>query len=616
MKTLREGFLYQWEGFESMAEKRKYLSDIHLEDYTAQYENGYATADNVIFTGGRYKESLDGIWQYAVDQYDTCLRQKWFNEGYTDANGLTFPVDYSFDQWPTINLPCCWNNVKEEYHLYECPMVFTRKFGYLEAAKDERVFLRIGAANYIVRVFMNKQYVGMHRGGSTPAFWDVTEFLQKDNRIILSVDGTRRPEQVPTENTDWFNYCGVYREIELIRVPKVHVKDFSCNLVNDGFFDKIEASVTISEETDALANLTIEELGVNEVFQIKGGVGKVITISEPELWSPENPKLYNVKLEITAEDNINEVLDCVSDEIGFREIKSIDGKLWLNGKEIFLRGISCHEDSVVGGKMLTDEERIENIKIAKELGCNFMRVAHYPHHENMSKLADKLGILLWEEVPVYWAIKFSRQATYDDAENQLKEMILRDRNRASVIIWSVGNENADSDERLEFMSGLAKCAKALDPTRLISAACLVDGELNIIADRLADYLDVIGINEYYGWYNPDFARLPQLFENSHPDKPVIITEFGADAMSHHHGTKDDKGTEECQADVYEKQIEAIRQISYIKGMTPWILYDFQCPRRTAFIQNYYNRKGLLNEDKTYRKPAFYILQKFYKGLQD
>ena len=598
-----------------MAEKRKYLSDIHLEDYTEQYESGFATADTVIFTGGRKKESLDGIWQYAVDQYDTCLRQKWFNEGYTDAQGLTFPVDYSFDQWPIINLPCCWNNVKEEYHLYECPMVFTRKFGYIKKDAEERVFLRIGAANYIVRVFMNKQYVGMHRGGSTPAFWDVTDYLTQNNRIILSVDGTRRPEQVPTENTDWFNYCGVYREIELIRVPKVHVKDFGCSLVSDGFYDKIETKVKLSSEINALAKLTIDELNICDVFEIRDGVGKAVTAAEPELWSPENPKLYQVKMEITAEDNLEEVIDCVGDEIGFREIRAVDGKILLNGKELFLRGISAHEDSVVGGKMLTDEERAENIMIAKELGCNFMRVAHYPHHENMAKLADKLGMLLWEEVPVYWAIKFSREATYNDAENQLKEMILRDRNRASVIIWSVGNENADSDERLAFMSGLAMTAKELDPTRLVSAACLVDGELNMIVDRLADYLDVIGINEYYGWYNPNFDRLPELFENSHPDKPVIITEFGADAMSHHHGTVDDQGTEECQADVYEKQIAAIRSIPYIKGMTPWILHDFACPRRSSNIQNYYNTKGLVSADRQYKKPAFYVLQSFYEEMK-
>jgi beta-glucuronidase len=273
---------------------------------------------------------------------------------------------------------------------------------------------------------------------------------------------------------------------------------------------------------------------------------------------------------------------------------------------------------VANGKALTDEERRENIKLAKELGCNFMRIAHYPHHENMAKLADELGILLWEEIPVYWAIQFHRDKTYADAENQLKELITRDWNRASVIVWSVGNENADSDERLSFMSRLAQCAHREDATRLVSAACLVEGAKNQIADRLTEHLDVIGINEYYGWYSPDFEKLPQLFLNSNPDKPVIITEFGADALTGLHGGLEDKGTEEYQAYVYERQIETIRNISYIKGMTPWILYDFRCPRRTAAIQGYYNRKGLLSEDKKYKKPAFSVLQAFYgekKGEQ-
>ena len=261
------------------------------------------------------------------------------------------------------------------------------------------------------------------------------------------------------------------------------------------------------------------------------------------------------------------------------------------------------------------EERIENIRIAKELGCNFMRLAHYPHNEEMAKLADELGLLLWEEIPVYWAIRFEREKTYEDAQNQLRELINRDWNRASVIIWSVGNENADTDERLKFMSVLAECAHREDETRMVSAACLVNAAKNKIEDRLMEYLDIIGINEYCGWYTPDFAMLPALMENSQPDKPVIVTEFGADALPHHHGTISDKGTEECQADVYEKQIATLRNIDYIKGMTPWILYDFRCPRRTSLIQKYYNRKGLLSEDKKYRKPAFYVLQKFYEELK-
>lgn len=586
---------------------KNYMSDIHLEDYAGEYENGYATAETVVFTGGRKVEKLNGIWHYAVDQYDTFLRQKWFLEKYVDDQGFTLPVDYSFDQWPVMNLPVCWNTFNTEFHIYDGSMVFTRKFIYKSVTAKEKVILKVGAANYLCRLFLNGKYVGMHRGGSTPAFWDITDFLiDGDNRIIIAVDSTRRSEQVPTENTDWFNYGGLYRDIELIRLPELYIKDFSVGLVPNTELNRIYVKIKMSEPVTGEGLFNIDELNIISKIQIVDGIADVVITANPQLWSPKNPKLYHVTLTCFE--------DTVCDDIGFREIRVEGRKILLNGKELFLRGISCHEESVINGKALTDDERIENIRLAKELGCNFMRIAHYPHHENMAKFADQMGILLWEEIPVYWAVKFDRKDTYQDAQNQLNELILRDKNRASVIIWSVGNENADTDERLQFMSSLAICAKKTDPYRLVSAACLVDSDKNVIADRLIDYLDIIGINEYCGWYTPNFQKLPQLMENSNPDKPVIITEFGADAMSGHHGSIDDKGSEECQVNVYEKQINVLKNISYIKGMTPWILYDFRCPRRTSFIQNYYNRKGLLDETKTYKKPAFYILQKFYREL--
>ena len=448
----------------------------------------------------------------------------------------------------------------------------------------------------------------MHRGGSTPGYFDITDTLKAENRIILVVDSTRRETQVPTENTDWFNYGGVYRDIELIYVPKVYIKDFRIALVPDGTFSRIQAEVELSETVSVEAVLCIAELGIESQIAIADGRGVLAIEAEPRLWSPEDPKLYEVAVSCME--------DTISDRVGFREIRVEKGEIVLNGQPVFLCGISCHEESVENGKGLTDAERIENILLAKELGCNFMRNAHYPHSEKMARLADEMGILLWEEIPVYWAIRFEREKTYEDAQNQLRELMRRDWNRASVIVWSVGNENADTDERLKFMSRLAGCAHKEGGNRLVSAACLVNSEKNEIADRLTEYLDVIGINEYCGWYTPDFGKLPQLMANSRPQKPVIITEFGADALPDHHGTVTDKGTEECQAYVYERQIETLREIDYIKGMTPWILYDFRCPRRTSFIQNYYNRKGLCSADKKYKKMAFYVLQKFYQEKKE
>lgn len=583
----------------------KNMSGINFEDYKGQYETRYATADTMLFDSGRKKISLNGQWNYAVDQYDTCLRQGWFREQATDERGFTLPVDYSFDRWPETELPACWNTAAPEYLLYDGSMVFTRHFA-LELKPGERVFLRVGAANYLCRVFVNRQYVGMHRGGSTPAYWDITQWIQAENRILMVVDSTRRPEQVPTDNTDWFNYGGVYRDVELIVVPDCHIWDFRIALVPDGSFGKIAVKFRLSQPVSTTAALSIPGLGDWKI-PVKNGCGDAELAASPELWSPEAPKLYPVILECAG--------DRVEDRVGFREIRVNGREILLNGRPIFLRGISCHEDSWKNGKALTHDERVENLHLAKELGCNFVRLAHYPHHEETAKLADEMGILLWEEVPVYWDIRFDREQTYADGENQLRELIARDWNRASVIIWSVGNENLDTDERLRFMSRLANRAHEEDGTRLVSAACLVDGANNRISDRLMEYLDVVGVNEYCGWYTPDFAKLPELMANSDPTMPVIITEFGADAYPGHHGGIADKGTEECQAEVYRRQIETLRDIPYIKGMTPWILYDFRCPRRTSDIQKYYNRKGLLSPDKKYRKMAFAVLQQFYLEKQ-
>ena len=578
-----------------------------MEAYMKEYFEKLVTADDMIYDRFRKKESLNGHWHYAVDQYDTCIRAKWYEEHYYDEEGNSLPVDFSFDEWEMMTLPCCFNTFSDLYKLYDGSMIFTRKFLYARQKDDERMILKIGAANYLCRVFLNKKYVGMHRGSSTPCYFDLTDLLKHENRILIQVDSTRRNNQVPALDTDWFNYGGIYRDIELIRVPKVHVKEFKIALEPDSNFRKIRVFVRMSEEITGTAILTIRELGIEKEIPVLGGRGELLFEAEPEVWSPENPKLYDVELSCEGDE--------VRDRVGFREIRVKGMDIVLHGKLVFLHGISCHEDSVPNGKGLTDEERIENIRIAKELGCNFMRVAHYPHHERMAQLADELGILLWEEVPVYWNIHFDSEDTYQDAENQLKELIHRDYNRASVIIWSVGNENEDTDLRLQFMGNLAKCAHELDHTRAVSAACLVNFKKNAIEDRLEQYLDIIGLNEYCGWYTADLKTLPALFANSKPQKPVIVTEFGADAYAGLHGTITDKGTEECQAFVYEKQIETIRNIPYIKGMTPWILYDFRCPRRTSVNQKYYNTKGLLSADKKYCKQAFYVLQKFYRELQ-
>ncbi|MFW5689471.1 MAG: glycoside hydrolase family 2 protein [Spirochaetota bacterium] len=588
-------------------ESDNFAATIHDEGYHRRFDPRNLNHETAVFMGGRRCEQLNGLWSFVPDQFDMGLRDNWHLPRTPDEHGVMPPWDYSVDDGRQVMLPACWNTIAPELRWLEGSCWFARRFGYERGTPDERVFLRVGAANYDAKVFLNGVFLGNHCGGSTPFFVELTGTLRQENVLQLCVNNTRTHDRVPMKNTDWFNWGGVYREIELVRVPPAFVTQLRLHLVPDGTYRRIAVSIAVSDaQASDSVRLAIPELQIDAVLDLAAGRCTAELEVEPELWSPANPRLYHVSARFRD--------DAVTDRVGFREIRVRGTEILLNGEPIWLRGVSVHEDDAKLGKATSREDIERRFAHAKELGCVFMRLAHYPHHELAATIADEVGLLLWEEIPVYWAIDFANPATYGDARNQLLELIDRDYNRASVVIWSVGNENADTDERLAFMSKLAQTAHETDPSRLVSAACLVNLQALRIEDRLADYLDVIGLNEYYGWYATDFNELVELGRRSQPDKPVIITEFGAGSKAGHHGPETDKFTEEYAARLYERQLETISTLDYVKGITPWILYDFAAPRRTNRFQDGFNRKGLIAEDKETRKLPFYVLQRYYREM--
>ncbi len=590
-----------------MAKAANFAANMHERSYRSWYEDKRVGSDSLINIDGRTAESLDGSWVFITDPYETSLRSKWHLEKRYDESGEELPVDYDFDRGERISVPSCWNMERPELFHFEGMGVYSRTFRYKPEREGERVFLEFEGASYRTYVFLNGVQVAMHDGASTPFSVEVTELLKLDNRLIVSVDASRSDSRVPMSNTDWFNYGGIYRSVNLVRLPKSFIKDHFIRLVPDGTFSKIQVSFEVDGVSKGEVGLEIPGLGVCKDIPFKEGKGDAIIEASPELWSPDNPKLYDYSLSTDG--------NAVSGRIGFREIR-VDGyDIKLNGASIFLKGICVHEDHIKLGKCTNEDEIRRTIRTVKEdLGGNFIRLAHYPHSRLFSRLADEMGILLWEEVPVYWAIDFGNEETYKDAENQLCELVIRDRNRASVIIWSVGNENPDTDERLSFMTRLATKARELDGTRMISAACLVNEVELKIEDRLESVLDIVGLNEYYGWYKPDFNGLVRLLENSDPGKPLVITETGADARYGHHGTINTKWCEEYQAEVYRKQCATLSKCPYVRGMTPWLLYDFRAARRQNIWQEGFNRKGLIDADRIHRKLAFDVLADFYKSI--
>jgi len=582
------------------------LEGIHDNEYEEDFLQIRIDASALVNISGRKTESLNGMWNFGIDLYDTCRRTHWYKQERCNAEGREMPLDFNWENWEEIRVPSCWNMQKPELHYYEGFGVYTRTFRYFPKQNGERLLLRFEGSAYRTTVFLNEKFIGTHDGASTPFNIDITNTVKTDNRIVISVDARRSPLRLPMENTDWFNYGGIYRDINLVRLPPAYIKDWFVRLDPK---DNLSILADVyTENSDEPVTIEIHELGIKKKIAVKNGKGEIKLPAKPQLWSTEVPKLYDVTF------SFDSGKDKVTDRIGFRSITTKGQEIFLNGKKIFLKGVCVHEDHFALGKTTNEEIIRATIRDLKEMNGCYLRLAHYPHDGLFARIADEEGVLLWEEVPVYWSVAFNNPDTYRDAENQLSELILRDRNRASVIIWSVGNENADTKSRLDFMSRLAKKAKQLDDSRFVSAACLIKHDKLKIEDRLEEFLDVIGVNEYFGWYDPDFEKLPKLLANSSPDKPVVICEFGADARLGNRGTADDLWTEDKQKDVYEKQAEILKNCPYIAGTTPWIFYDFRCPRRLNRYQEGFNRKGLIDANRKTRKLAFYVMQDFYKNL--
>jgi beta-glucuronidase len=580
------------------------LAHLHDAAYGRAYEHPTLDHRGLIHVRGRPRTSLAGSWQFTIDPFEEGLRQRWHADCFRPLEGRTAPFDYALDPAdPGMPVPACFNLVRPELFHYEGMAWYGRWLEGLEARPGERLFLRVGAAPYACRLFLDGVFLGCHLGASTPFLVELTDRLGARSFLHLALDNARRPERVPTHHFDWFNYGGLFREVELFRLPAVFVEDLFVRLAPDGGLARIAVDLRLSDPVDGTARLAIPELGVDRPVAVEGGVGTALLEARPELWSPERPRLYEVEVRFGA--------DRVADRVGFREIRVEGERILLNGAPVFLKGICVHEDDAAVGRVASEADLRRRFGHARELGCNFLRLAHYPHHERTAELADELGFMLWEEIPVYWAVAFDREDTLADARNQLAELILRDRNRASVVVWGVGNENADSDARLAFMARLAATARELDGTRPVSAACLVDRAACRIDDRLVEHLDVVGINEYYGWYEPDLADLARILAHGAGGKPIVITETGAEAPAGRSGGRDEPFTEERMAAVLEAQLEAVARAPSVQGFCPWLLYDFRSLRRLGPTQRGWNRKGLLAEDKETRKQAFAVIRQAY-----
>ena len=578
----------------------------------------FAAPAPIVLTGSDRRPAtlLNGEWASIIDPYFSGLfsfhheekKNGWFMN-YKAKPGDPFPTEYDFSRAPKLKVPGDWNTQRPSLMYYEGPIWYEKDFTY-EPKPHTHVYLHVGAANYHSWFWVNGQKVCEHEGGFTAFNCEVTQAIHGGNNFfVAAVDNTRHEDGVPGLETDWWNYGGLTREVSLIEVPGSFIDQYDLHLsrsedgVIEGWVHVVDAQSSEKAEVEIpdLHAKTTADIGADGVAALHFNVQGL------ERWTPQSPKLYKVAIR-AGSDSIDELM-------GFRTIEVRGTDILLNGKPIFLRGVAIHAEAPYRtGRAWSDKDAETLLGWAKELGCNYVRLAHYPHDETMLRAADRMGLLVWSENPVYWALEFDNPKVLAKAEQQLDEEIDTSRNHAAIILWSMANETPNTPARTQFIETLATRARGLDPTRLITAALLVraQGNTKIVDDPLGKALDVIGINEYIGWYegHPDSADVTEW--QIACQKPLIVSEFGAGAKAGLHGGENERWTEEYQANVYRHQLPMLNKIPQLRGMSPWCLMDFRSPNRPLVgIQDDFNRKGLIS-DQGQKKQAFSVLQKAYR----
>lgn len=568
-------------------------------------------------TPERPKISLNGFWDVLLDPEDAGESKEFFK---------------GFKSHDVIYVPSSYNEQNPLWDTYANIIWFQKRFFVPKEYTGKRAWLIFKGAGYITKVWLNGIYLGMHEGSYTQFKFDATNAIKFGdwNILVVKIDNKLSFDRIPPGRSinetvfDFYPYGGIHRDVYIEFTAHSYIEDITVLTDHEGHL-KVEVQVHALKPCKVGLQL-IDTEEEKEVYssRVECANGKAyIETKIPNIipWEPENPHLYKLRASLLIDENI---VDSVEEFIGFRKVEIINGKLTINGKTVFLKGFGRHEDYPITGKYVPGSVLVRDFYLMKNINANSFRTSHYPYSDEHLDLADKFGFLVILETPICLSGMRSDEiarkwcsdpSVIDKALRMVEEMVRQHKNRPSVIMYSIMNEPpTDLDECAELAKKLIERIKKLDPSRPVTLA-----SHRRINDKALQYVDVISLNFYYGWYsewgNVEYGLRRAIEETEkihelYPSKPIIITEFGADAIAGLHHDPPVMWTEDYQALFIEKYINEFSKREYIQGLHIWNFADFRTPQNPG--RTVLNRKGVFTRDRQPKLSARIVKEMFSK----
>ncbi|MFP5334689.1 MAG: beta-glucuronidase [Actinomycetes bacterium] len=585
-------------------------------------------------TATRERKSLNGIWAFRLDAEGAGRRHGWWQAPLAEAREIPVPASYNdvlVDAGARDHIGDAW---------YETTARVPRGWA------GQRVVLRLDAATHRAVVWVNGVQVAEHEGGYTPFEADVTEIVTpgEEMRVTAVVDNTLTWQSIPpgvVEQTpagrqqvywhDFFNFAGLHRSVWLYSTPRAHVSDVTVVTGRDGSTGTVEYRVESTGADGLAVRAVLRDAEGVEVACAEGASG-VLTVADARLWQPGEGYLYDLVVELVDGDDL---VDSYTLAVGIRTVEVDGTRFLINGEPFYFKGFGKHEDTPVRGKGHDDVHLVHDGELLRWIGANSFRTSHYPYAEEVLDHADRHGIVVIDETAavglnmglgggifggqgyVTFSAETANSATRETHAQAIRELVARDKNHPSVVLWSIANEpESDTPQAREYFEPLFELTRRLDPTRPV-------GFVNVMLAphgtcQVSELADVLMLNRYYGWYvhsgdlaSAEVAWQAELEAWATEGKPIIITEYGADTLTGLHALEPQPWSEEYQVAYLDMNHRVFDRVDAVVGEHVWNFADFATKSGVMRVDG--NKKGVFTRDRRPKSAAFALRRRWRTG---